>query len=70
MKLAITSQRKSAKLFVMALIKREIITSCKVLYTKSCICNNSCYCSNYSFPLKSLVLKMSACEKKIATAGL
>ena len=36
----ITSQRKIAELFVMALIKREILTSCKVLFTKSCILNN------------------------------
>ena len=40
MNLAITSQRKIAELFVMALIKREILTSCKVLFTKSCILNN------------------------------
>ena len=35
----LTSPRKSAKLFVMALIKREILTSHKVLYTKSCMHN-------------------------------
>ena len=35
----ITFPRKHTKLFVMALIKREILTSCKVkvLYTKSCM---------------------------------
>ena len=67
MNLAITSQRKTAKPFVMALIKREILTSCTVLYTKSCLHDNSCYFSNDRFPLKSLVLKMSAqvSEKKL-----
>ena len=32
----ITFPRKNTKLFVMAPIKREILTGCKVLYTKSC----------------------------------
>ena len=32
----ITSRRKTAKLFVMALIEREILNSREVLYTKSC----------------------------------
>ena len=35
----LTFPRQNSKLFVMALIKREILTSCKVLYTKSCTCN-------------------------------
>ena len=35
----ITSQRKTAKLFVMVLIEREIDTSREVLNTKSCNCN-------------------------------
>ena len=37
---------------VMALIKREILTSHKVLYMKSCTCNNTCQFSNDSFPLE------------------
>ena len=32
-------KKKNAKLFVMALIKREILTSREVLYTKSCTRN-------------------------------
>ena len=32
----VTFPRKNTKLFVMVLIKTEIFTSCKVLYTKSC----------------------------------
>ena len=35
----ITFPKKNAKLFVMALIKGEILTSHKVLYTKSCTRN-------------------------------
>ena len=40
----ITLPRKNAKLFVMALIKREILTSRKVLYTKSCTRNQFLFC--------------------------
>ena len=36
--------RKNAKLFVMALIKREILTSRKVLYRKSCTRNQFLFC--------------------------
>ena len=37
---------KNAELFVMALFKREILTSCKVLHTKSCTCNQFLFCKN------------------------
>ena len=40
----ITFPRNNAKLFVMALIKREILTSHKVLYTKSCTRNQFLFC--------------------------
>ena len=40
----ITFQRKNAKLFVMALIKREILTSRKALSTKSCTRNQFLLC--------------------------
>ena len=40
----ITFPRKNAKLFVMALIKREILISRKVLYTKSCMRNQFLFC--------------------------
>ena len=40
----ITFSRKNARLFVMALIKREILTSRKVLYTKSCTRNQFLFC--------------------------
>ena len=35
---------KNAQLFVIALIKREIPTSRKVLYTKSCTSNQFLFC--------------------------
>ena len=38
----LTFPRKNAKLFVMALIYREILASCEVLYTKSCMRNQFC----------------------------
>ena len=40
----ITFLRKNAQLFVMAMIKREILTSRKVLYTKSCTRNQFLFC--------------------------
>ena len=36
--------KKNAKLFVMELIKREILTSRKVVYTKAFTCNQSLFC--------------------------
>ena len=43
--------RKNIKLFVMALIKREILTSCEVLYTKSWTWNQFLFCKKEAFHL-------------------
>ena len=48
----ITFPRKNAKLFVMALIKREILTSHKVSYTKSCIRNQFLFCKKMLFKIR------------------
>ena len=45
----ITFLRKNAQLFVMAMIKREILTSRKVLYTKSCTRNQFLFCKKDAF---------------------
>ena len=55
----------------MAVIKIEILTSPKVLYTKSCTRNQSLFCKKmlskkYGF----FSLKMSALAKKIDTSSL
>ena len=39
----LTFPRKNTKLFVRAPIKREILTSCEVLYTMSCTRNQFCF---------------------------
>ena len=43
---------KNAKLFVMAFIKREILTSRKVLYTKSCTGNQFLFCKKMLFKIR------------------
>ena len=45
----ITFPRNNAQLFVMALIKREILTSRKVLYSKSCTRNQFLLCKKMLF---------------------
>ena len=45
----LTFLRKNAKPFVMALIKREILTSCEILYTKSSMCNQILFCKKDAF---------------------
>ena len=47
----LTFLRKNIKLFVMALIKREILTSCEVLYMKSWTCNQFLFCKKEAFHL-------------------
>ena len=56
----ITSPRKNAKLFFMAMIKREILTSRKVLYTKSCTRNQFLFCQKMLSKIRFFSLKMSA----------
>ena len=43
------SREKNAKLFVLALIKREILTTHKVLYTESCTRIQFLFCKNDAF---------------------
>ena len=65
----LTFPRKSAKLFVMALIKREILTSHKVLYTKSCMHNQFLFCKKEA--LQNVDFSRLKCQlnrKKIDTA--
>ena len=45
----LTFPRKIAKLFVIALIKREILTSCEVYYTKSCTHDQFLFCPKNAF---------------------
>ena len=55
----------------MVLIKREILTCRKVLYTKFCTCNQFLFCKKDALQnLFFFLLKMSAWAKKIDTAGL
>ena len=59
--------KKNAKLFIMALIKRKILTSRKVLYTKSWTHDQFCF-SKRCFPkYRIFSLKMSDKEKKKIT---
>ena len=67
----ITFPRKNAKLFVIALIKREILTSRKVMYTTSCTRNQFLFCKkdaiqNTDFSRLNCQLK----RKKIDTPSL
>ena len=48
----ITFPRKNAKLFVMALIKKEILTSRKLLYKKSCTRNQFLFCKKMLFKIQ------------------
>ena len=48
----ITFPRKNAKFFVMAMIKRDILTSRKVLYTKSCTRNQFLFCKKMLFKIQ------------------
>ena len=45
----LTFPRQNAKFFVMALIKRKILTSHAVLYTKSCMRNQFLFCKKDTF---------------------
>ena len=45
----LTFPRQNAKFFVMAVIKRKILTSHAVLYTKSCMCNQFLFCKKDTF---------------------
>ena len=55
----------------MALIKREILTSCKVLYTKFCTCNQFLFCKKDAFQKMDFsCIKCQLEQKKIDTAGL
>ena len=55
----------------MALIKREILTSREVLYSKSCTCNQFLFCKKDSFQNMDFShLKCQLEQKKIDTAGL
>ena len=50
----ITFPRKNAKLFVIGLIKREIFTSRKILYTTSCTRNQFLFCKKMLFKIRIL----------------
>ena len=63
--------RKNVTLFVMTLIKREILTSHKVLYMKSCLCNQFLFCKKEVFQnmdFSHLKCQLMLSEKKIDTA--
>ena len=45
----LTSLRKKAKLFVIALIEKEILTSHKVLYMEPFMCNQFLFCKKDAF---------------------
>ena len=45
----LTSLRKKTKLFVIALIKKEILTIREVLYMKPCMCNQFLFCKKVTF---------------------
>ena len=55
-----TFLRKNAQLFVTAVSKREILTSRKVLYTKSCTRNGFCFAKRCFPKYWFFSLKMSA----------
>ena len=48
----ITFPRENANLFVMALIKGEILTCRKLLYTKSCTRNQLLFCKKMLFKIR------------------
>ena len=53
----------------MAVIKREILTSCEVLYMKSCLCNQFLFCKKEAF--QNIDISHIKCQlkwKKIDTA--
>ena len=52
--------RKNAKLFVMALIKREILTTHKVLYTEACTRIQFLFCKKDASKYGFFSLKISA----------
>ena len=52
--------------FVMALIKREILSSCEVLCTMSCKCNQFLFCKKDAFQNVDFSLKILK-PKKIDT---
>ena len=55
--------------FVMALIKREILTSCEVLYMKSCSRNQFLFCKKDAFQNTNFsFLKCHLKQKQIDTA--
>ena len=55
----------------MALIKREILTSLKVLYTKSCTRNQFLFCKRMLSKVRIFLAKnVSLSENKIHTACL
>ena len=67
----LTFLRKNVTLFVMTLIKREILTSHEVLYMKSCLCNQFLFCKKEVFQnmdFSHLKCQLMLSEKKIDTA--
>ena len=67
----ITFPRKKAKLFVMALTEREILTSRKALSTKSCTRNQFLFCKNIAFQNTNFShLKCQLKRRKIDTPSL
>ena len=63
----LTFPRKNAKFFVMALIKRKILTSHAVLYTKSCMRNQFLFCKKDTFQNTDFSrLKRQLKRKKLA----